>query len=102
MKQVLPWVVAMCAVSSGAGCRGAEAPTGPLPSPGPERGIADARASAPAVDAGPIAMEDAGAGDVSALAAASPCTDETATVEGSSAPHDTLTLTKVGFGELPG
>jgi membrane-bound lytic murein transglycosylase A len=64
--------------------------------------VADARASATAEDAGPVAIEDAGAGDAGALAAAAPCTEETATVEGSSAPHDALTLTQVGFGELPG
>ncbi|HZJ66021.1 MAG TPA: murein transglycosylase A, partial [Kofleriaceae bacterium] len=34
--------------------------------------------------------------------ATAPCVDETSTVEGSTAPHDTLTLTKVGFDDLPG
>jgi membrane-bound lytic murein transglycosylase A len=101
MKQVLPWVVVVCAASIAAGCRGAEAPIGLLPSPAPERAAADAGAAAP-VDAGPIAAGDAGAIDAGGVAAAAPCSDETATVEGSTAPHDTLMLTKVAFGDLPG
>ncbi|HEX8115526.1 MAG TPA: MltA domain-containing protein, partial [Kofleriaceae bacterium] len=36
-------------------------------------------------------------------AQAPPCTtDDTAMIEGASAPHDTLTLTQVAFGDLPG
>src|SRR5439155_11796003 len=99
--QVVPWMVAVCAVSIAAGCRGPESPTGPLPSPGPARATADARTEAGA-DAGPLACGDAGAVAAAALAATAPCTDETATVEGSAAPHDTLMLTRVAFGDLPG
>jgi membrane-bound lytic murein transglycosylase A len=104
MKHVLPWVVAVCAVLAAAGCRGAESPTGPLPSPGPERAGADARAATAgdAADAAAIAGDDAGTTAAGAVAATAPCSEETATVEGSSAPHDTLTLTRVAFGDLPG
>ncbi len=85
------------------GCRGAEAPIGPLPAAGQAPARGDVKAAQPAPDAGAIAVIDASAADVAGLAAAVPCTpDEPSSVEGTSAPHDTLTLTKVGFTELPG
>ncbi|HEX2690825.1 MAG TPA: murein transglycosylase A [Kofleriaceae bacterium] len=94
------------------GCRGAEAPTGPLGLP--MAGSAPARGDAMAA----LAPGDAGTPDAEGLhmearplepmtpgglAAVTPCTtDDTSTVEGTSAPRDTLTLTQVGFSELPG
>jgi hypothetical protein len=105
-------VVAL-AVALVAGCRGAEAPTGPLPSPLPQvrpdagaPGAAGAPGSAEAQearDAGVGSTADAASGGGSALAAATPCTtDDSHTVEGASAPHDALTLTRVAFADLPG
>jgi membrane-bound lytic murein transglycosylase A len=87
------------------GCRGAEAPTGPLAvAPGdaraPEAAARAVPASAvPAAPAAPAVPSDAGSAAALAIA---PCTDETSTVEGASAPHDALTLTRVAFGDLPG
>jgi membrane-bound lytic murein transglycosylase A len=110
MTQLLSCVVVvLCSASIAAGCRGPEAPSGPLASPGPERAAADAR---------PVEVADAGAGRTGAggdagavgeagtgsgaVASSGPCTEETATVEGSTAPQDSLTLTKVAFADLPG
>jgi len=54
-------------------------------------------------DATTVAAADASAADAAGLATATPCTpDDTSAIEGSSAPHDTLALTKVGFAQLPG
>jgi membrane-bound lytic murein transglycosylase A len=96
-----PVTVAALAV---AGCRGAESPAGPVPVPG--RQVAAAPAATPEGDAGVPgppgggAAPDAGAGP---LAATPPCTtDDSAMIEGASAPQDTLTLTQVAFGDLPG
>jgi membrane-bound lytic murein transglycosylase A len=82
-----------------AGCRGAESPAAPgrQVAAAPDAGDAGA-AAAQAGDA--AAAPDAGAGP---LAATPPCTtDDSATIEGASAPHDALTLTQVAFGDLPG
>jgi membrane-bound lytic murein transglycosylase A len=92
------------AVSIAVGCRGAEAPTGPLPPPPAGSALArgDTPVPPPPADAG-ADVADAGAPDAGGLAAATPCTtDEASAIEGASAPHDTLTLTKVGFADLPG
>src|SRR5262245_20604162 len=89
--------VCVLLVVGAVGCRGAEAPIGQLPPAG------SAAPMAPAVAAIDAAAADAGAADAGAAAVATaPCTDETSTVEGSSAPHDTLTLTRVAFADLPG
>jgi membrane-bound lytic murein transglycosylase A len=101
-------VAAVIVAAAAAGCRGAEAPTGPLP---PPAGSAVGRPVAPG-DAG--AADDGGAGPAgdpgaagdtagSPLAAV-PCVpaDDTAAMEGTSAPHDTLTLTRVAWKDLPG
>jgi membrane-bound lytic murein transglycosylase A len=99
-----PAVIAALALAA---CRGPESPAGPLPAPGrpvagappaPDAGAADA--SLAGSGAGPAA----GAGP---LAATPPCTTEdgaigSAMIEGASAPHDTLALTPVAFGDLPG
>lgn len=80
---------------AGLGCRAAEAPSGYR---------AGARLTDAAVrDAGPAdAPPDAAPADAG-LAATCPCpAEDTSAIEGSSAPHDTLTLTKVTFRELPG
>jgi membrane-bound lytic murein transglycosylase A len=67
--------------------------------------------ASPPVDAAPVAAVavDGGVTDaaapaaLAALATGAPCTaDDTSAVEGASAPHDTLTLTKIGFPDLPG
>lgn len=71
-----------------ASCRGAEPPA-VVPAPPRDAG--------PAVDAGD-APADAGVTD--AAVASCPCEDSK--VEGTGAPHDTLTLTKVRFADLPG
>jgi len=85
------------------GCRGAEAPIGPLPAAGQPVAHSDVKPAPLPIDAGALAVTDAGPADAAALATACPCTpDEASTVEGASAPHDTLTLTKVAFTELPG
>jgi len=85
------------------GCRGAEAPIGPLPAAGQAPTHGDAKAAQPPPDASTIAVIDAGAADAAGLATAAPCTpDEPSTALGTSAPHDTLALTKVGFTDLPG
>ena len=78
-----------------AGCRGAEAPTGRPAAPVSR----DAAVIPPApIDAG----LDAPAADAP-VATSCPCApDDPSAVEGTSAPHDTLTLTKVGFADLPG
>ena len=81
------------------GCRGAEAPIGPLPSAG--SAAARAPVAAAPIDAAPVAR-DAPAVDAGAPALTStPCADERA-MEGTSAPHDALTLTRVAFRDLPG
>jgi membrane-bound lytic murein transglycosylase A len=94
-------VVAALALS---GCRGPESPAGPLPAPASGHPVAAVPAVAP--DAGVPGPEvggaapDAGAGP---LAATPPCTtDDSAMIEGASAPQDALTLTQVAFGDLPG
>ena len=101
----------------GGGCRGAEAPTGPMagpaPGPGPGRGApADAAVGDAADVAGAVAVvvdagADAGAGGVGARLATAPCTVddgqlEGAQIEGTSAPRDALALTRVAFADLPG
>lgn len=92
----------LLAVVLAVGCRGAEAPIGPLASGEvPVRDARPAVAEAPP-DAAVVAVGDAGASDAGPLAATAPCTDETASIEGSSAPHDTLALTRVAFADLPG
>jgi len=97
---------ALLAAAVAIGCRGAEAPTGPLPAAGsiPER--SEAMRPPPPAEAGPIALADAGeaeTGGAGALAATTPCTtDDSHAVEGAATPRDTLTLTKVGFAQLPG
>jgi membrane-bound lytic murein transglycosylase A len=96
------------------GCRGAEAPTGPMAAPaaqgpGPGRGapgeapVGDAADVAVAVDAG----ADAGAGGAAEALATAPCTVDDgqlngAQIEGTSAPRDALALTRVAFADLPG
>lgn len=98
-----PLLAPVMAVLALAGCRGAESPAGPLPVPGPQAGTAPAAADAGAADAGLAggAVPDAGVG---ALAATPPpcTTDDSAMIEGASAPQDTMTLTQVAFGDLPG
>jgi len=85
------------------GCRGAEAPIGPLPVAGQAPAHSDVPAAPAPPDAPTIAVTDAGPADPAGLATTCPCTpDEPSTIEGTSAPHDTLTLTKVAFTELPG
>ena len=95
------------------GCRGAEAPTGPLPAP-----VAADRPATPrdagAGSAGPGAPGSGEAADGSAAAAGdagvaggplatAPCTtDDTTSIEGAGAPHDALTLTRVAYADLPG
>jgi membrane-bound lytic murein transglycosylase A len=98
-------IVTLIAVSAAAaaasGCRGAEAPTGLLPAPAQATPTppADAAADAPADAA--AAAEDAAAAP--GPLAATPCgPDDGAAMEGSNAPHDTLTLTRVAFKDLPG
>jgi membrane-bound lytic murein transglycosylase A len=116
MTRVLPCVVVVCVCSIGSGCRGAEAPTGPLASPDPERarnamavqpdggasGPAASGASGVGASAGSGAVGEGAAGAEGAAGTTAPCTDETTTMEGSSPPHDTLTLTRVAFSDLPG
>ncbi|HET7500701.1 MAG TPA: murein transglycosylase A [Kofleriaceae bacterium] len=100
-----------------AGCRGAEAPTGPLPAPLPQAsqgrtngsgGVAAAggSGSGAASDAGTTAASEAaaeGARGDGPLAPATPCvSDDSRTVEGASAPRDTLALTRAAFTDLPG
>ncbi len=104
-SSVVSWVApAVIATLALAGCRGPESPAGPLPAPG--RPVAPAAATdAGAGDAGDAGLAgeagpDAGAGP---LAQAPPCTtDDSAKIEGATAPQDTLTLTPVAFGDLPG
>ncbi len=80
---------------AGLACPSPEAPAGYPPSP---PGGAAAPADAGPSDAAPDASADAGA-----LTGLCPCSpDEAAAVEGTSAPHDTLTLTRVAFADLPG
>lgn len=71
-----------------AGCRGAETPAAVPPPPPVVRDAAPDPPDAPAMDAG-----------VDAAVATCPCEDTQ--IEGTGAPHDTLTLTKVGFADLP-
>src|SRR4051812_11854135 len=89
-------VAVLCAV----GCRAAEPPSG-YPAGVRPADAASTHPGAPTVDAAPadapVAASDAG------VVAQCPCTPEdTSAIEGSSAPHDTLTLTKVTFRDLPG
>ena len=98
--------VAIGALAAAVGCRGPESPVGPGPAPGPPTtpGVAAAQ-DAGAADAGAAAEAGGAAGDAGAgpLAAAPPCTtDDSAMIEGASAPQDALTLTPVAFGDLPG
>jgi membrane-bound lytic murein transglycosylase A len=65
------------------------------------------RAVEPPGDAGAVAAADAATDDAAGLAVISPCppiesTAEPSAVEGSTAPRDALTLTPVGFADLPG
>lgn len=88
-----------------AGCRGAEAPTGPLPAPDREPAHPGPAPSPPATDAGVIAAADASAGDAAGPGVGTTCpcpTDEITAVEGSTTPRDELTLTRVAFADLPG
>ena len=83
------------------GCRGAEAPTSPRAAAGSTPAPRDAPVAqdAPAsiVELGATPPADAG------LAVTVPCTpDDSRAIEGSTAPHDTLSLTKVAFADLPG
>ena len=100
-----PLCAALLAAALAIGCRGAEAPTGPLPAASGERAHGGATPAGPPIDAaaGAAGAVDAGSPDAAALATTAPCTtDEPSAVEGASAPHDTLTLTKIGFADLPG
>jgi membrane-bound lytic murein transglycosylase A len=69
---------------------------------------APARPAAPIRDAGAdvtsgAASEATDAGTTDAgVATTCPCSEEVGTVEGTGAPHDALTLTRVGFKDLPG
>jgi membrane-bound lytic murein transglycosylase A len=99
-------VIAVAVTWAGAGCRGAEAPTGSLAAPGSAVARADAAAPIDAANAAVAAGEgeaaDAGAADASSLASC-PCgPNDGAQIEGTGAPHDVLTLTQVGFSDLPG
>lgn len=98
---MLASLVAAGLAASAPGCRGAEAPIRPLPTAGSAPVQVDAGTAPPD---GPASL-DAGApspGPV-ALTCSCPCAeDDTSTIEGQGAPHDTLTLTKISFGELPG
>jgi membrane-bound lytic murein transglycosylase A len=94
--------VLLLAAMIAAGCRGAEAPIGPLPEPAHPGAVTT---PPPAVDAGLIAAADAAT--AAGLAATNPCTTEdssaeTSAVEGSTTPRDALTLTRVAFADLPG
>ncbi len=123
----LPALLVAAAIA--VGCRGAEAPIRPLrpaaagsvpvdptgptgdrarpagnavPTPGELASPVDGAAGSPPGDAGTTDAAS-GAGDVAGLAASCPCaTDEPRTIEGSTAPRDTLTLTRVAFQDLPG
>ncbi len=103
-SSVVSWLApAVIAALALAGCRGAESPAGWSPAPG-RQAAAPAAVDAGAGDAGladgGAAGPDAGAGP---LAANPPCTtDDSAMIEGAGAPRDTLTLTQVAFGDLPG
>jgi membrane-bound lytic murein transglycosylase A len=103
--RTLPLGAVFLAATIAIGCRGAEAPTGPLPGAGagPTSGAAT---SPPPPDAGPIAPPDAGptaATSATGLAAFAPCTtDAPNAVEGAGTHRDALRLTKVGFAQLPG
>ena len=93
----------LLAASIALGCRGAEAPVAPLPAAGSAVARGDATGAAPVADAALVDVADAGAPDAAGLAASCPCApEEVSTVEGATAPHDTLTLTKVAFQDLPG
>jgi membrane-bound lytic murein transglycosylase A len=82
------------------GCRGAEAPTGPLASPPPPPAVVDA-APPTAADAAPT--DAAPPVDATGLAVATPCgPDETQAIEGSTSRRDVLALTRIGFKDLPG
>jgi peptidoglycan lytic transglycosylase A len=96
------WIAAGL-IAACAACRGAEAPTGPLPSAPPGPAVRDAAPPAPAppADAGPAAAAPPDAGAIAGAAA--PCTtDDTTAVEGATTPRDTLSLTRIAFAELPG
>lgn len=83
---------ALIAVSA-AGCRGAEAPTGPLPPAG--------STAAPPLDGG-VAAAPEDAASASPLAAVPCAPDDSAAMEGTSAPHNAMTLSRVAFKDLPG
>ena len=81
------------------GCRGAEAPTGPLATGGSAPAPGDARAP---LD-GPVAVDAAGLPGDAGFAVAVPCApDDSRAIEGLAAPRDALGLTKVAFADLPG
>jgi len=95
-RVALRWLVmASIAIS----CRGAEPPTGPHA----PAGSAPAPRDAPALDA-PAAVDATSVPPVDAgLAVSVPCTpDDSRAIEGASAARDTLSLTRVGFADLPG
>ena len=88
------------------GCRGPESPTGPLASAGSAAARDAAAPIAPGDDAAAASdaepRGDAGA-TAAGLPATVPCTpDDSRAIEGSTAPRDALTLTAVGFADLPG
>jgi membrane-bound lytic murein transglycosylase A len=89
----------------GAGCRGAEAPTGYPAGPAAPAGSAPRDAAVTPVDAG---LEAPGDASSDAVVATCPCDPDEASgsiegsIEGSSAAHDKLTLTRVTFRDLPG
>jgi membrane-bound lytic murein transglycosylase A len=91
-------LAAMFAVS----CRGAEAPSGLLSGPEPASADATAAQLPVASDAALAVPADGAPGDAAGLAATCPCPAEDTGVEGSTASQDTLTLTRVTFGGLPG
>ena len=80
------------AAALAAGCRGSEPPARTYP----------AAESAVTIDA--AAAPDAGVAAIvtDAAVAACPCPCEDTQIEGTSAPHDALTLTRVTFRDLPG
>jgi len=103
-----PWAIAVAGAAAAAlaatGCRGPEAPAGPLAAPGaasPPQAVAAAAPDAAAPDAAAAAGSAAGSAAATALTTV-PCTPDERAMEGTSAPHDALTLTRVAFRDLPG
>src|SRR5215831_10907833 len=88
--------LAVAAIAAPA-CRGAEAPVGPLPAAG--SAVRPAPVAAAPVDAA-VEASAVDAGAAPSLTSV-PCADERA-MEGTSAPHDALSLTRVAFRDLPG